>query len=226
MQRHRILVVDDHALFRDGLCALVGRWSEFEVVGCAANGPDGLDLASQVKPDLVLVDLRMRGMDGLEVTKAVIEHLPTTKVVVLTMSDLGDDVVKALQHGAHGYLSKDDPADQLHANLLGVMRGEVTLSSTVAAKVLAELAGAHPAYPLPAGGASVRMGASQASQLTSRERDVLSGLVDGLSNEEIARKLRLSEATIKKHIGRIMSKWHMKNRVQLAVHGVRHGIVN
>lgn len=211
-----VVVVDDHTLFRNGLEALISRWDDFVVVGGAGSGAEGVRLARQLRPDLVLMDVRMDGMNGVEATKRICAENREIRVVMLTMSSLGEDLLQALRVGAYGFLSKDEPADRLHDYLRGVMRGETALSSAAADMVLAELrlgGGRRPAdRTLPT--------------LTQREHDVLRLLVEGLSNEEIARDLRLSEATVKKYLGTVMAKLHLKNRVQLAVHAVRRGVVD
>jgi DNA-binding NarL/FixJ family response regulator len=214
-------VVDDHRLFREGLVALISRWPDFQVVGQAGDGRAAVKLATELRPDLVLMDVRMGGMDGLEATRAIAASNPACRVVMLTMSALGDDVFQALANGAHGYLSKDEPPERLRVFLESVMRGEAALSGPIAAKVLASFAvGATGAT-----GGPLRGGIG-AETLTKRERDVLKLLVDGLSNEEIAAQLFITEATVKKHIGRVMAKWQMKNRVQVAVYSVRQGLVD
>ena len=211
-----VLVVDDHALFRDGLTALISRWDDFVVVGTAADGAEAIRLARQLRPGLILMDVRMEPVGGVEATAAITAADPDVRVVMLTMSSLGEDVYQALRNGAHGYLSKDERADRLHEYLAGLMRGEAARSSTIAARVLAE-------FGLPGGSGTPIPPAHE--RLTHRERDVLRFLVDGLSNEEIAQQLFLSEATVKKHLGSIMTKLHVRNRVQVAVFGVRQGIV-
>ncbi|MCB2177473.1 MAG: response regulator transcription factor [Actinomycetales bacterium] len=211
-----VLVVDDHALFRDGLIALISRWADFEVIGTAADGAEAVRLAAALHPGLVLMDVRMDGMGGVEATRLITEADPAITVAMLTMSNLGEDVYQALRNGAHGYLSKDEPADRLHDYLAGLMRGEAAMSSAIAARVLAEFG---------AQGGSARPVPPAHERLTHRERDVLRLLVEGMSNEEIARDLFLSEATVKKHLGSIMTKLHVRNRVQAAVLGLRQGIV-
>ncbi|CAL8971664.1 Transcriptional regulatory protein LiaR [Cellulomonas sp. T2.31MG-18] len=211
-----VLVVDDHALFRDGLTALISRWDDFVVVGTAADGAEAIRLARSLRPGLILMDVRMEPVGGVEATAAITAADPDVRVVMLTMSSLGEDVYQALRNGAHGYLSKDERADRLHEYLAGLMRGEAAMSSTIAARVLAE-------FGLPGGSGTPLPPAHE--RLTHRERDVLRFLVDGLSNEEIAQQLFLSEATVKKHLGSIMTKLHVRNRVQVAVFGVRQGIV-
>ena len=212
----RVLVVDDHALFRDGLISLIGRWAEFEVVGAASDGREALALVSRLTPDLVLMDVRMEGMGGVEATKAITAVDSGVRIAMLTVSNLGEDVFEALRNGAHGYLSKNDSAEHLRESLLGIMHGETVLSSTIAAKVLAEFAQTDRS------GTSAETGAER---LSRRELDVLGLLVEGLPNDEIAATMHLSEATVKKHLGSIMSKLHLRDRVQVAVFGVRRGIV-
>lgn len=206
-----MLVVDDHALFRDGLIALIGRWSEFEVVGSACNGAQAVDRVRQLQPDLVLMDVRMQGMSGVEATRQITAVAGAPRIAMLTVSELGEDVFEALRSGAHGYLSKNDSAESLR----GIMLGEAVMSSSMAGRVLAEFA--RPGTPSLAGTGRQR--------LSRRERDVLECLVEGLSNDEMAKALHLSEATVKKHLGSIMAKLHLRNRVQVAVFGVRRGLV-
>ncbi|WP_372595655.1 response regulator, partial [Actinotalea sp.] len=202
--------------FRDGLIALISRWEDFTVVGSASCGAEAVQKTAALRPGLVLMDVRMAGMDGVEATRLITAADPEVRVAMLTMSSLGEDVFRALQSGAHGYLSKDESASRLHDYLSGLMRGESAMSSTLAARVLAE-------FGLPGGTATVIPPAHE--RLTHREREVLCLLVDGLSNDEIAQRMFLSEATVKKHLGSIMTKLHMRNRVQVAVFGVRQGIV-
>lgn len=210
-----VLVVDDHALFREGLAALVDQWAEFEIAAQACDGEEGVRLAASLRPDLVLMDVRMPGIGGVEATRRITEQDAAVRVVMLTMSHLGEDVFLALRSGAHGYLSKNEPPERLRDYLTDVMRGETALSSTIAAKVLAEFGAVGAGIP-----------SRSADHLSPRERDVLRLLVDGLSNDEIATTLCLSEATVKKHLGRVMTKLHMRNRVQVAVYSVRTGLVD
>ncbi|MBU4213376.1 MAG: response regulator transcription factor [Actinobacteria bacterium] len=213
-----VLVVDDHTLFRDGLTSLIGRWDDFEVVGAACDGAQAIERAARLRPQLVLMDVRMAGIGGVEATRVITSADPEVRVVMLTMSNLGEDVYQALRNGAHGYLSKDEPADRLHEYLAGLMRGETALSSTIAARVLAELTG-------PSGRSTSAVLPPAHERLSARERDVLVLLVEGMSNDEIAQSLLLSEATVKKHLGSIMTKLHLRNRVQVAVFSIRQGLV-
>jgi DNA-binding NarL/FixJ family response regulator len=213
--RTTVLIADDHQLFRDGLAALIERWADFELVASVATGERAVETALSLRPDVVLMDVRMPGIGGVEATRRIHDVLPATRVVMLTMSDLGEDVFHALRNGAHGYLSKDEPVERIHELLVAVRNGEVALSSAIAGRVLAQFSGSQSGDLPPA-----------AAVLTARERDVLRKLVDGMSNEEIAAALCVSEATVRKHLGRVMVKLHMKSRVQVAVYGVRHGIAD
>lgn len=208
----RLLIADDHALFREGLVELIRRWSDFEVVGTAQNGHEAVQLAAKLQPDLILMDVRMEPMGGVEAAGIICRADSRVRVVMLTMSNLGEDMFEALRNGAHGYIGKEEPADRLHDHLRSVMQGQTAFSSAIAAQVIAEFAGV-PEDTESAG-----------PSLTRREREVLRLVVDGLSNEEIANELHFSEASVKKHLGRIMSKLHMRNRVQVAVFGVRSGL--
>jgi DNA-binding NarL/FixJ family response regulator len=209
-----VLVADDHALFRDGVCSLIRHWPEFGVVGCASDGEETVRLCTTLRPDLVLMDVRMEPMGGVEATRAISALELGARVAMLTVSDLGDDVYQALRNGAHGYLSKNESAEQLHDALVSLMAGETVLSPTIAAKVLTEFTTAGHTTPADDSGTA---------RLSFRERQVLRLLVEGMSNVEIGRSLHLSEGTVKKYLGTIMTKLHARNRVQVAVLGLRRG---
>jgi len=209
-----VLVADDHALFRDGVCSLIHRWPEFGVVGCAADGEEAVRLCAELRPDLVLMDVRMEPMGGVEAAQAISALELGARVAMLTVSDLGDDVYQALRNGAHGYLSKNESAEQLHDALVSLMEGQTVLSPAIAAKVLTEFTAAGRTMP---------GGSPDAVRLSFRERQVLRLLVEGMSNVEIGRSLHLSEGTVKKYLGTIMTKLHARNRVQVAVLGLRRG---
>lgn len=194
---------------------MIGRWPDFEVVGTASDGACALERTAALKPDLILMDVRMAGMGGVEATARISRLDHKVRIVMLTVSSLGEDMYQALRNGAHGYVSKDEPADKLHDYLEAVMEGQTALSSALAARVLVELSGRREGA-----------GADPNASLTRREREVLRLVVEGLSNEEIAHELHFSEATVKKHLCKIMAKLHMRNRVQVAVYGVRTGIAD
>lgn len=214
----RVLIADDHTLFRDGLLALINRWDGFTVVASAETGEEAVRLCQQLVPDLVLMDVRMPGIGGVEATRRITASSPSARVVMLTMSADEDDLFAALHTGARGYVLKDVGWARLRDFLGGVMKGGVAFSGSIAAKVLAELE-SRPAPRL-----DVRKLPANAV-LTPREGDILRLLVDGLSNAEIGLTLHLSEQTIKKDLGRVMDKLQVTNRVQAAVYGVREGLV-
>lgn len=210
-----ILLVDDHVLFREGLFSLMQRWEDFEVVGEASNGQQAILMSRDYLPDLVLMDITMPVMNGLEATKRITRELPTTRVVILTVSEDEENLFEAIKSGAAGYILKDAPSRRLHDQLRGVMRGESPLSGAVATKMLAEF-----------NRQSEKHGSTEVEEpLTEREQEVLQHVSEGLSNQEIAERLCLSENTIKKHLRNILQKLHLNNRVQAAVFAAREGLI-
>lgn len=219
MTEIRVLIADDHTLFRDGLLSLIKRWEGFSVVGSAASGEEAVDLCQRLEPDLVLMDVRMPHMGGVEATKRITQAHPSARVVMLTMSNDQDDLFAALHNGARGYVLKDVGWARLREFLMGVMEGEAALSGSMAALVLAEF------DERPTQGTGGRPSGPDLA-LTPREADVLRLLVEGMSNPEIGQALNLSEQTIKKDLGRVMDKLQVKNRVQVAVYTVRKGLID
>jgi len=210
-----ILIADDHILFREGLRSLVGHWDDFVVVGEACNGAQAVEMARELLPDVVLMDITMPVLDGIEATRRIARELPTTHIVMLTVAEEPDFLFQALKNGAHGYVLKDTPSRRLHDLLRGVLRGETPLSGTMATMMLENF----------------RRDESQPSEtleiepLTERERQVLELVVEGLTNAEIATQLYLSENTVKKYLRNILQKFHLNSRVEAAVYAVRAGIV-
>ena len=215
----RVLIADDHTIFRDGLDSLISRWGGFEVVASAATGEEAVRLCAERNPDLVLMDVLMPGLSGVEATRLVTEADPRIRVVMLTMSADDEDIFAALRNGARGYVLKDVGWARLRDFLTGVMQGEAAFSPPIAARVLAEFEGRSGAAP------SDRRGGTEIT-LTPREKDVLRLVVEGMSNAEIGQALYLSEQTIKKDLGRVMDKLQAKNRVQAAVYGLREGLID
>jgi len=211
-----LLLVDDHALFRDGLAELISNWSEFRVVGQATNGFEAVELCGQLQPDIVLMDVQMPVMDGVEAAKRVHAVSPTTAVIMLTMSVEERDLFEALKQGARGYVLKNTSAQQLRERLHEVARGEVPLSGAIASRILDEFNRQRSA-----GAAS---SPEPAEVLTEREVQILRLVAEGLSNEEIGARLFLSDQTIKKQLSGVMQKLHLANRVQAAAYAVRHGL--
>jgi DNA-binding NarL/FixJ family response regulator len=210
-----LIMVDDHTLFRDGLRGLIGHWEEFQVVGEAANGQEAVELCRQRRPDVVLMDVQMPVMGGVEATRRIHEELPDTCVVMLTMSVEERNLFEALKQGARGYVLKNISAQELRERLHEVVRGEVPLSGAIAAKILAE-------FNRQWSGTS----AGPYEPLVEREIQILKLVAEGLSNEEIGAKLYLSDQAVKKQLSTVMQKLHLNNRVQAAVYAVRKGLVD
>jgi DNA-binding NarL/FixJ family response regulator len=211
----RILVADDHALFRDSLASLLAV-HQHEVVGQAANGKEAVQLTLQLKPELVLMDLEMPVLDGLEATRLICADAPGTKVVILTGSDDDDNLFEAIKSGAQGYLLKNLEAEDFFALLERVANGEPGLSPSLARKLLKEFA-------TPSKAAA----AQDPDALTDREREVLELLVQGVTtNRKLARTLGVSENTVKFHVRNILDKLHLNNRAQVVSFALRHRLVS
>lgn len=212
----RVLVVDDHHLFREGLVNLLLAEGGVEVVGEAAGGREAIDLAQQLQPDVVLLDLRMPDLSGLEVIKVLKESLPTARVVVLTAHHEEEEVVEALANGADGYLLKNLRSKELISMLHLVHRGEAAITPSIAVKMFRDLARRSPHQASEAGGLQA---------LTEREIDVVQHVARGLTNAEIATTLFVSESTVKYHLSNILHKLQMQNRSQLATYAVQQGLL-
>lgn len=210
----RVLIADDHALFRDGLRSLLDARG-IEVVAEARNGREAVSLAREHLPEIVLMDLTMPEMTGLEATRLISADLPEVKVVVLTASEDDADLFEAIKSGAQGFLPKDIESARLFAMLDGVMRGEPALTPGLARKLLTEFA-----HPAPAAAPVA------AALLTEREREVLELLVEGVtSNHDLADRLFISENTVKYHLRNILTKLHVQNRAQVIAYAVRNRLV-
>jgi len=215
--KNTVLIVDDHILFREGLHHIISHWDDFEVVGEAPNGQVAIEMARELLPDIILMDISMPVMDGLQATRQISRELPATQVVMLTMSEDEENLFHAVQYGARGYVLKDIPSSGLHKKLSSVMRGEAALSGAMATKILNEFSRTK-----------AKLDASEAAglePLTEREQQVLELVVQGLSNPEIADKLFLSENTVKKYLHNILAKLHLNNRVEAAIYAVKEGLV-
>ena len=208
----RIILVDDHTLFRDGLAALLLAWGH-EVVGQAGDGAAAPELVRQLAPDLVLMDVRMPGMSGLEATRRIVARDPSVAIVMLTVSEDEDDLFAAIKAGARGYLLKNLEGAQLRAMIDAIERGEAAITPATAARIIAELA--HPAPPA----------AADPDRLTDREVEVLRLVTAGLRNKEIGARLGISENTAKFHLRNILDKLHAESRAEAAARAVREGLV-
>jgi DNA-binding NarL/FixJ family response regulator len=207
----RIVLVDDHALFRDGVAALLEAWGH-TVVGQAANGAQAIALVDRVVVDLVLMDVRMPGLSGVETTKALKTRNPGVAIVMLTVSEDEDDLFNAIKAGAQGYLQKDLESEQFRIMLGAVERGEAAITPATAARILDEYQ--HPDRQR-----------ADPDRLTERELEVLGLVTTGLRNKEIAARLGITENTAKFHLKNILEKLHAETRAELAARAVRDGLV-
>lgn len=210
----RVLLVDDHSLFREGVASLLSSDKGFTVVGEAQNGAEALNKAKDLKPDLILMDVYMPGGNGLEATRRIKEALPSVKVVILTVSEEDKNLFEAIKYGAHGYLSKKIEPRDLFEMLRGVFRGEAPISRSTATKILNEFAKQTRRSS----------GETPEEKLSLKEQEVLQLLTEGLTNKEIGNKLRISESTVKNHLKNILDKLHLENRVQAAAFALRSGM--
>ena len=208
--RIRILVVDDHAVVREGLRAFLGLQPGFEIVGEAADGEEAVERAAQLDPDVVLMDLVMPKLDGVSAMRALRRRCPRCRVVVLTSFLEDDRLLPALEAGAAGYLLKNSQPAELARAVRAAHNGEAIIDPTVAARLVHAL--------------SDRPHASALDQLTGRERDVLTLIASGRSNKRIALELGISEKTVKTHVGHVLAKLGVTDRTQAAVLAVRHGL--
>ncbi|GAB2979216.1 response regulator transcription factor [Amycolatopsis acidiphila] len=210
-----VVVVDDQELMRAGFRMVLGAQEGIDLVGEAADGAEAVRLAERLRPDVVLMDVRMPVLDGVEATKQIVEA-GTSRVLVMTTFDLDEYVYAALQGGASGFLLKDTPPAHLVSALHAVAGGEAVVSPSVTRRLLDRFVGA--------GGGTLR-DESELQPLTEREREVLVLIAKGLSNVEIAETLFLSEATVKTHVGRILSKLGLRDRVQAVVLAYETGLI-
>ena len=208
-----VLLVDDHAMVRQGVRAFLETQSDISVVGEVGSGEDAIRLAAQHVPDVILMDLIMPGMDGVEATRLVKQISPRSQIVVLTSYHEDEHIFPVLKAGALSYLLKDLSSDELAAAIRKAAVGEAVLHPRVAARVIKELQGPRAEKVNPF------------TELSERELEVLKLIADGMSNAEMAAKLVLSEKTIKGHVSNILSKLHLVDRTQAAVYAWRQGIV-
>lgn len=209
----RVVVADDQALFRDGLVALIGTSADIEVVGIARDGAEAVEVAVRLRPDLVLMDLRMPHTDGVTATRMLRDRLGSTaRVLMLTTFEDDASIRRALDAGAVGYLLKDVSRERLIESIHAAARGEAPLSDRVGARIVSWLGTGSPADPLAALG------------LSPRERSVLESLCRGMSNKEIASALQVSEGTVKNHLTRVFEKLGVEDRTQAALRAVELGL--
>ncbi|MEQ9825634.1 MAG: response regulator transcription factor [Puniceicoccaceae bacterium] len=201
----RVLVVDDHPSMRMGLTALINGQPGMEVVAEASDGEEAIEVFEDVQPDVVLMDLRMPGLGGVEATLAILKKSPDARIIILSTYDWDEDIHLAIQSGAKSYLLKDTSVEDIAYTIHRVHEGDKTLSEQVEKRLAERL---------------------QREQLTEREREVLESLIKGRSNKEIATSLFISEQTVKSHLKTLFAKLNVSDRTEAAVAAIRHGIVH
>lgn len=216
--RLRILLVDDQPLFRKALASLISGQHDFSVVGEASDGREALEQVRNLRPDIVVMDVQMPGVDGIGGVKAIRAAGRDLPIVMLTISDEDDDLFRAIEAGANGYLLKNMRPEQIFEGIRGAAHGEAPIAGAVAGKLLEALR--H-------GGVAPRRTSDDASpeemSLTRREAEILQLIAAGLSNKEIATRLTITEGTVKNHVHHALEKLHLTNRVQAAAYAVRQG---
>ncbi len=210
----RVLLVDDHALVRNGIASLL-KANDIDVVGEASDGLEALEKTRQLKPDVILMDIKMPNCNGLEATRLIKAEMPEIKIIILTASDDDEALFEAIKSGAEGYLLKNIKAEEFLGYLSGVVKGEAAIPPLVATKIIAEFARQSTK------GAKT---SDSESELTAREIDVLRLVTAGALNKEIAVTLSISDNTVKYHLRNIMEKLHLRNRAQVAAYAVSRGL--
>jgi DNA-binding NarL/FixJ family response regulator len=211
----RVLIADDQALIRGGFRMILDAQDDIEVVGEAIDGRDAVELFRRVTPEVVVMDVRMPSMDGIEATRRLTAADPPARVLILTMFDLDEYVFEALRAGASGFLLKDRPPEELVEAVRVVASGEALLSPSVTRRLIEEFAKRRDAPTLP----------RELDELTDREREVLVLMGQGLSNSEIAESLFVAETTVKTHVGHVLQKLRLRDRVQAVVLAYESGLV-
>ncbi|HEY1690239.1 MAG TPA: response regulator transcription factor [Solirubrobacteraceae bacterium] len=216
----RVLLADDQELMRMGFRMVIESQSDLEIVGEAGNGREALEAASELKPDIVLMDVRMPELDGIEATRRIVAGDDRIRIIVLTTFDLDEYAYAALRAGASGFLLKDAPPAELLAAIRAVASGDAVIAPSVTRRLLAKFMRhlPDPAAPQPPGNPGL-------AQLTPREREVLIEVARSHSNAEVAERLVLSEATVKTHVGRILAKLSLRDRVQIVVFAYENGLI-
>lgn len=209
----KVIICDDQDIVRDGLELLLKLEADIEIVGIASDGAEAVEMAVREKPDLVLMDLKMPVMNGVDATREIKAKCPGVKVLVLTTYGTDDWVSDAIRAGASGYLLKDAPREGVLSAIRGTVEGKTYLDPSVAGKILGELSSTKK-----------KPATSITSKLTQREIEVLQLLAKGLSNDDIAKQLFLSEGTVRNHIGTIVAKLGVSDRTQAAIVAIQHGL--
>ncbi|WP_328519732.1 response regulator transcription factor [Kribbella sp. NBC_00359] len=217
----RVLLTDDQPLIRTGFRMILEETVDIDVVGEAQDGAEAIRLVAQLDPDVILMDVRMPGVDGIEATRRIVTRNPAARVLVLTTFDLDEYAFSALRAGASGFVLKDVPVDELAQAIRAVANGDAVVSPRITRRLLDVYTTHVPDRPDGTGARS----RAAVGQLTPREQEVLLAVAAGLSNTEIAEKLVVSEATVKTHVGSILTKLDLRNRVQIVIFAYDVGLV-
>lgn len=207
----RVLIVDDHAHAREAVCEIISMDEQFEIIGVVESGQEAIQFTEQWMPDLILMDIQMSDMDGLEATQRIKLRFPYVKIVMITVSDDMFHLLEALKRGAQGYLLKNLAPSTWIEYLRSIVNEEAPLSRELAFQILKDV--------------SLTAKKESAEGLTSREKEILSNVADGLTNKEIAEKLNISEHTVKNHLKNILQKLQLQNRVQLTRYALEQGLL-
>jgi DNA-binding NarL/FixJ family response regulator len=215
----RVLIVDDHAVVRQGLRMFIEMQKDMEVVGEGTNGIEAVELATQLKPDVILLDLIMPQMDGVEATQRILEAAPHSRVLILTSFGEDDKVFPAVRAGAQGYLLKDIQPNELVKAVRETFQGKTQLHPDIAQRLMTAVSGSAP----PQDEKSVSL-LEELQILTEREREVLDWIARGLNNREIAEKMVISEKTVKTHVSNLLNKLDLEDRTRAAIWALKHGL--
>jgi DNA-binding NarL/FixJ family response regulator len=217
----RVLIVDDHALYRRGLQTVLSTEDGIEVVGEAADGVEAVDLAEETLPDVIVMDVGMPKRGGIDACRVIKQRVPSTRILMLTSSDDEANLVEAVRAGANGYLLKSVPTEEVAAGIRGVHHGHALISPMMAAKLLEEFAQISQAATVPAPPPGLEL-----PRLTDRELDILRYVARGRLNREIANELYISENTVRNHIRNILDKLQMHSRMEAAMYAVRQRLID
>ena len=223
MTKIRVLLADDQDIIRTGLTIILNHQADIKVVGQAADGVEAVELAKELQPDVILMDIKMPRLNGIQATRQIMTALPKTQIIILTTYDTDDWVFDGIRAGAVGYQLKDTSGDNLADAVRGAMRGESQMDPTVARKVLREFQHVTSTSKAATPPTSEE---EPLEKLTDREEEILKLLAAGLSNREIAQQLSLSEGTVKNHISAILAKLHANDRTQAVLTALKRGLVD
>ena len=219
MEKIRVLLVDDHTLFREGMKALLSRQEFIEIIGEAGSGAEGIKKTLELDPDVVLMDLNMPDITGVEALKKILEAKPHMRVLILTVSEDDEDLFNAVRAGAMGYLLKNVESERLISSVQQVAQGEATVSGALTDKIFSE-------FRAMSSGSRLKDRASPGDILSKREKEILIHISKGESNKEIAHSLFIAESTVKIHVQNILRKLNLNSRVQAAVYAVEQGLAS